>query len=77
MFTRRGVAADGSPVPSRVDGGMTPLHAAALSGNSELVRSLLEYRAPLATNDHGTLPHELAEACGHTHLLPLLETFYT
>ncbi|CAK9020384.1 unnamed protein product [Durusdinium trenchii] len=56
--------------------GMTPLHAAALVGNSKLVRSLLEYRAQLLMNDRGNLPHELAQACGHTHLLPLLETFY-
>ncbi|CAJ1372282.1 unnamed protein product [Effrenium voratum] len=56
--------------------GLTPLGAAALTGDSQLVGLLLSARAEISQNDRGDLPHELAAACGHTHLLPLLETMH-
>lgn len=56
--------------------GLTPLGCAALVGDSSLVRLLLQARAEASMNNRGDLPYELAEACGHRHLLPLLETTF-
>jgi len=56
--------------------GLSTLGCAALVGDSSMVKLLLEARAEASVNDRGNLPFELAEACGHSHLLPRLETTF-
>eukprot|EP00913_Durusdinium_trenchii_P027483 g25775.t1 len=55
--------------------GATPLHMAALQGDKGLVKLLLEYDAELSPNRRGDTPEDLARACGHHDLLPMLSVF--
>jgi uncharacterized protein len=54
--------------------GYTPLHVAALAGNTDMVALLIKYGATLDTRlDRGQTPLDLAKEQGHTHLFKLLE----
>ncbi|CAE7706212.1 warA [Symbiodinium sp. CCMP2592] len=56
--------------------GATPLSIAAVMGDQNLVKLLLEHNAEPVANDRGDTPEDLARAAGHTDVLPLLSTFY-
>lgn len=69
----RALLAQGADPNIRQEGGWTPLHAAAQSGDPELVRLLLDHGAdPSLVNDAGKSPADLAEAKGHVAALALL-----
>jgi ankyrin repeat protein len=57
----------GAVLGVRSEGGYTPLHAAALSGNAANVRVLLDAGAdPTAETDHGELPFDMADDLKNT-----------
>eukprot|EP00438_Fugacium_kawagutii_P022445 Skav227532 [mRNA] locus=scaffold3314:47557:68952:+ [translate_table: standard] len=53
----------------------TPLLEAAWTGDTQLVKLLLEAKADLKPNEFGHLPEDLARSNGHFHLLPILSVF--
>lgn len=58
---------------ARFDPEDRPLVDAAISGNLELVRILIEHRIdPKAGNDIGETPLSLAASYNHSHLIPIL-----
>ena len=63
----------GADVNARQARDFTPLHTAADNGDAALVKLLLAHGAEkTAVDEDGRSPHDLAEAKGHTTLLPLL-----
>lgn len=63
----------GADVNARQEGGFTPLHAAAQSGDAELARLLLDQGAdPGAATDDGKSPADFAAERGHADVAVLL-----
>lgn len=59
------------------DGKNSALHGAALTGQTEMVRWLLDHDAnPFATDFEGKTPLDRAEANGHTEAAALLRPFF-
>ena len=59
--------------PNRAEGGMTPLHAAACSGQAGCVRMLLDARAAVnITDDAGLTPLYQAAFYDHSEVVTLL-----
>ena len=64
----------GAPVNARQHLGWTALHEAANHGNREMAETLLRHGAdPLAGNDDGKTPSDVAAERGHTELARLFE----
>jgi ankyrin repeat protein len=58
------------------EGGNTPLHGAAVFGQAEMVRWLLDHDAnPYALDFNGKTPIEVAQANGHTMVVEMLRPF--
>ena len=71
----RALLAQGADPNRRQEGGWTPLHAAAQSGDPELVGLLLAHGAsPAIANDAGQTPADLAAAREHIAVLALLQS---
>jgi uncharacterized protein len=65
----------GAPVNDTQEGGFTPLHEAALNGDTELVSLLLGAGAdPSIATDEGRRPADLARQGGHDDLATELDT---
>jgi ankyrin repeat protein len=65
--------AAGAKADYRYGPGSTPLHEAVASGNSQLVKLLLDHGAdPNARTNDGQIPLALAESRGHREICALL-----
>jgi ankyrin repeat protein len=62
-----------APVNAKQHGGWTALHAAADNGDEEMIKILLQHGAdPLAQNDDGKIPAQIAQLKGRDKALQLL-----
>ncbi len=65
---------NGADINARNGSGMTPLHAAALTGQKDAVELLIEKGADLnAKNENGVTPLQLASQQGHQTIVELLQ----
>ena len=56
--------------------GWTPIHAAAIKGNTNIVKVLMKYtETPNAEDDAGRTPLKLAKRLGHDELINILQNF--
>ena len=71
----RSLLAAGAAPNAKQQGGFTPLQAAALHGNLDLVRLLLESGAdPGLVNESGATAVDLAESAGHAEVVQILRS---